>query len=1335
VYQVPLGQAAAYGLLSGGTLVARNAAGAPLPIQAVGSAGASGAIGPLVMATAGVFAQGSGSVPLALSDLRTAQAYCGQPRAQARGIAGQLAGRTLTHGVYTVGGSATLGQSSTLTITGDTATVVIVNIAGDLTLEAGSHVALAGVLPRHVYWNVAGALHVAGYVAFTGNALVTGDALVDGVQLGYAAILSSGNVTLANSSPSVGHNMFFAPRGTAGSCANPGPPCAFTSPGSELIKDGSFEHYSCVPTGYGGLSIWSTHPDSDACFWQSATDGTADYFNIRATFRYPAAPGYPAISYPASGVPANFASTIATQAANDTYRVPALAQNARAATGEGYAGLYAQSEASPANYREYIYQSVATSLRLNRRYYAEFSAHLAPQSAFVISTLGLLIEPDNASPRYPIAGLDNRIPRTPTVSGNPYYHHPKNLNPPAQNVADSLNWQRVGGVFSATADMAAASSLRVVIGSFGDDAELVAGGPGNKNAAYYFIDNVSLSPLTEAGPDVVLGRSCAGSPGPGSVTLGTDPMPDLVAATYRWTLPDGTPLATTPNLTVAPTQTTTYVLTVTINGQAYPSQATVTVNNVYAQNAAATYVAPAGIGPADLGLLGSITTIDASAAPYGGRVVFDGTYHVRGTVHLENGTFELRPGTTFLVDGASGLPHKDASGDTDVTTLVVQNASLELSGTTLRASCAGTQWGGVWLERRGIARTQAGGALRCRIQDAKTGVNSRADNEYYLADTDFWHNDCGLRELAADKRAAGGEGVQNCTFREGLYGIVLEEGDRGQYGKLYGGDYGAARFVGNDFADLTYMGISAVAGRAQFVGNQFRDCGVAAIGTQGNLPAGPPRLRANHVVVPAGSAARAGILALSQEVLIQDNVLEGAPAPLKTTGNLRVGIEFLASMESGGTDQVAGNTVRNLDMALTTTTNDYDGATITIKKNTFQNNAADLVFYPYGTVNHPFPSAPPVTATIRCNSFLNDVYSTVTDPIGIWLKDMAVIDQGLATSGNGNEFQANDWFYATGSPKSLLNDNQASRRNYLDYTRLQTSNESVAIQGSGGGTVNVDNITSPAGACGGNPPGVNSRQAISPSEVVILDSLRIEKLADNERMRLLLSLRSQPAKAEQVPFAEGWLAKPGSFSINDQITIGLYLLRIYRQQRDVPNMNRIRNWFEQNDLIADTELTAYLQLAKATDQIGSFLPGLQQLAEANRAILQKVAVSGTTSARIACRLLRAYEATCPCVLLKEQEAANNKQVEKPELYIPRLLAYPNPTSSALHVPYQLPKGSDSAELLVYDALGRLVLRQTLVSNRDEVEISTNTWTKGLYHLVILTGKQVIGQQHVTVVGN
>ena len=35
----------------------------------------------------------------------------------------------------------------------------------------------------------------------------------------------------------------------------------------------------------------------------------------------------------------------------------------------------------------------------------------------------------------------------------------------------------------------------------------------------------------------------------------------------------------------------------------------------------------------------------------GGTVVFDGVYHVRSMVELVNGTFEVRPGTTFYTEG------------------------------------------------------------------------------------------------------------------------------------------------------------------------------------------------------------------------------------------------------------------------------------------------------------------------------------------------------------------------------------------------------------------------------------------------------------------------------------------------------------------------------------------------------------------------------------------------------------------------------------------------------------------------------------------------------------
>lgn len=1337
VYQVPLGQAAAYGLLSGGSLVARNAAGAPLPIQAVGSAGASGAIGSLVAATAGVFAHSTGTVPRALADFQAAQAYCGQPRAQARGMAGQLAGRTLTHGVYTIGGSATLGQRSTVTIAGDTATVVIVNIAGDLTLEAGSRVALAGVLPRHVYWNVAGALHVAGHVAFMGNALVTGDALVDGVQLGYAAILSSSHVTLTNLSPSVGHNRFFAPRGTAGSCANPGPPCAFSPRGSELVIDGSFEAVQCIPVGLSGLSVAPGHTSSDACFWHSATGTTSDYYHQRATYQ-----GAGSLS-PDAGVPAN---SYTITSGGTIYQVPALAQNSRARTGSAYAGIVAQTDMpSPDTYYEYLYQQIRGGLQLNRRYYAEFSAHLAPRAGCTVTKLGLLVEPDNAAPVYPLAGFYDPIPRTPTISGNPRYIHPKNPNPPAQTIADSLNWQRVGGVFNAGAALASASSLRIVIGSFGDATELLVGGPSSGREAYYFIDNVSLSPLTEAGPDVVLGRSCVGSPGPSSATLGTDPMPDLVAATYRWTLPDGTLLATMPNLTVAPAQTTTYVLTVTINGQDYTSQATVTVNNVYAQNAAATYVAPAGIGPADLGLLGGITTLDASAAPYGGRVVFDGTYHVRGTVHLQNGTFELRPGTTFLVDGASGLPSNNASADTDQTTLVVQRASLELSGATLRTSCTGAQWGGVWLDGRGTIRTKAANGIRSQISGAQTGVTSRADNEYYLTGTDFLHNTVGLYELSSNKDAQPREGAMGCVFQDGLYGILLAEGDY-QRNAVFGGNYDAATFSANTFSDMTYFGLYATASRGHFTDNTFRTCGWAAM-TAWNVPRlGSPEFLANRITVPASGTVLtqhggpAGIYASDYSVLFANNIIEGAPAPLSTSGNLRVGIDLYSSQGGSLTGPVSGNTFRNLDQGVASLTDDYNGADISITKNFFVNNAADVVLYPWGNQNF----GATVTATIRCNSFLNDVYSTVTDPIGIWLKDMAVITTGLETSPNGNEFPAY-WAPApAGVGRPLLNGN-INPNNTLKYTFFSQSSNENSVWVSGHGVANPD-PSSPLNACGGYAPGVNSQQyqsgILSLSVTTLLaklDSLSRIGLSAAQQDQLLRSIRRQPAQAIHLPLLEARLTVPGTMTLPNQLAIGLQLLEYYRAQHDQPNTSRLLGWLRQRTP-ANDELKAYLNLTEATDQMGSFLPGLRPLAATSRTLLSQAAASGTTSARVACRLLRAYEPTCTCVLpaspaIATRPAASPAQTTALAAHATSaqlLTAYPNPASTTLHVPYTLLPGAGMGQLLAYDALGRVVLRQALPARQGEAEVSVQSWPAGLYQLTLVFDGQVQRQQRIAI---
>jgi len=248
---VQLGSAAHYGLLSTTTITASGA-----PIQVLGKAGAAETISSSVAATAGRFAQGSGTVPQARADLQRAQNQCaslGGPAATPLG--GSLAGSSLVGGVYTSKGAAELGSGGTLTIAGDTSTVVIINITGDLTLQANSQVVLSGVLPQHVFWNVSGSLRVANGAALVGVALLAGPATLTGSQFGACAILSQQAITLTRLSALVGSNRFYAPLRPAFNCAS-AISCSFPRPGSELVRDGSFELARCCPVGLGGLEAW-----------------------------------------------------------------------------------------------------------------------------------------------------------------------------------------------------------------------------------------------------------------------------------------------------------------------------------------------------------------------------------------------------------------------------------------------------------------------------------------------------------------------------------------------------------------------------------------------------------------------------------------------------------------------------------------------------------------------------------------------------------------------------------------------------------------------------------------------------------------------------------------------------------------------------------------------------------------------------------------------------------------------------------------------------------------------------------------------------------------------
>jgi len=545
--QTLLGAAAEYGLLSGGSIQANCVA------QAQGKAGAAQSIAATIYATDTTLAQGGGNVSQALTDLQAARAYYSGLASQP--LSGVLGGQ-LGSGVYSVAGNATLATGSILTISGDSSTQVVIRVSGSLTFAANSAVVLNGVRPEHVIWSVGQQLSIQEYTATSGVMLVGGAATIQGWQSGRRTVHAQGTVSLSNLGGIGSHNTFFRP----GPHPNPGPiinppSCNYTPQACNLVQDGSFE---CL-LGCPGITVAGDLIANLSAYWRGG-GGTPDVFHTCNTID-----GDFGVPFNASNslFPGHNPPRIWPPNPVSPQGTPAMAQHSTALTGNGYAGIYTLSG------REYIKQQLASSLAPNTRYYAEFYQHIAPNAGYSAEKLGLALASANVSAPLPSIPLS----LTPVVEGV---------------AAANLGWQRIGGVFTAPST----ANSHIVVGDFspvptsavlaahhnGPSASLtLASGANHADASYYYIDNVLLSPLTEAGPAYTF---CAYAP---LVQLGTCPLPAQTSPSYHWQVVAGTDPTLTaanenlPNPWVQPDATTEYELTVTVNGQSYTSRTTITI--------------------------------------------------------------------------------------------------------------------------------------------------------------------------------------------------------------------------------------------------------------------------------------------------------------------------------------------------------------------------------------------------------------------------------------------------------------------------------------------------------------------------------------------------------------------------------------------------------------------------------------------------------------------------------------------------------------------------------------------------------------------------------------
>jgi hypothetical protein len=91
-----------------------------------------------------------------------------------------------------------------------------------------------------------------------------------------------------------------------------------------------------------------------------------------------------------------------------------------------------------------------------------------------------------------------------------------------------------------------------------------------------------------------------------------------------------------------------------------------------------------------------------------------------------------------------------------------------------------------------------------------------------------------------------------------------------------------------------------------------------------------------------------------------------------------------------------------------------------------------------------------------------------------------------------------------------------------------------------------------------------------------------------------------------------------------------------------------------------------------------------------------------------------YAVVCSAVGVEEETAQS------------AFVVYPNPAQEQVSIRFSIPKGSVQAELVITDAMGRVVYTQNQVANDQEVvSITLNGLPSGLYFVNIVTEESVL----------
>ncbi len=278
-----------------------------------------------------------------------------------------------------------------------------------------------------------------------------------------------------------------------------------------LVPNGSFENYTSCPSASGQLTL--------AINWVNPSTGTPDYFNNCSL----------PMGIPYSGFGFQYANF-----------------------GNAVAGIWAFCNTT-SNIREYIQCQLTNTLTANNFYLVEYYTNRSNWSDYACNNISCLLSGNSTF----TSGTNGLITANPQIT--------KFNN---DVIIDTLNWIKVSAIYQATG-----GENYITIGNFKNDAlttySNVVGAPNNFCAAYYYVDDVSLTNITTPqwqyrDTTIYLGDS---------VLIG----PAVTGLNVDWFDAGSTFIKNAPGIYVKPIVTTPYQATETFNSVVYNHTVTVTV--------------------------------------------------------------------------------------------------------------------------------------------------------------------------------------------------------------------------------------------------------------------------------------------------------------------------------------------------------------------------------------------------------------------------------------------------------------------------------------------------------------------------------------------------------------------------------------------------------------------------------------------------------------------------------------------------------------------------------------------------------------------------------------